>query len=811
MADIQYIVTMDASGALKSIKDLDGAINQAAGTTAKAGGSSGPFGSLFAQFTAGTLVASALQKGMGALKDIIASSITNAIEAEQAENNLKAALEITGRTVEGNIQHYKKFAAEQLKVTTYTDEQVMASQTLLLQLTSLDQKGLDRATKGAMGLASTMGIDLHSATMMVTKAMEGNYGALGRVGIRVSENLTGEQKQTALLDQLEKLYQRSTKETETFGGAMKQLANNWDELKEAGGKAILETEGLGTAIVALNKAMSNFVASGAFTRFLGQLERFPVIRSFSDALKLLTLSLELESAKADHAAKVNAGLGIAIDTVGKTFAKAAPLTKIFGIDFAALVGMFTGAPTKINEVGNKVRELTAAEIKAAKEAADAYKKLGDAAAAVVAKYNPLLGAMMKLKAEQDTLTKAWKAGAMSADAYDKAMAANAKAMKDVGLEAGKSAKAQGEIVKAAQEIINRYNPMHAAMVKAIDDEKKLDAALKAGVITDKAYAKGLESIHKDLDMAAKAAKDAKAPTAAFAASIQDVINHVRPMNAAMLTAIAREKAATTAYKTGNITLKEYIKLLKEITKDLKANDSETAAWVTAAQKWVDKWVLGWAVGISAIEAAMRQSATNKLAILDEEYQARLDLINNSVMNEEEKEAAITALDAEYNMKRRQAEVKAAQAAKITAIAMAIINVAEGVTKALSALPPPFNIALAAITAAAGAIQIALIKSQPIGAAKGAIFKQKALLMSQTTGQEYEVAEGGEAEIVSSPRQLREAIMGKRGKGVGPGQPITLHNHIYIDGKEMKTFITKTIRELSKAELMQIHPRAIRAY
>jgi hypothetical protein len=384
-------------------------------------------------------------------------------------------------------------------------------------------------------------------------------------------------------------------------------------------------------------------------------------------------------------------------------------------------------------------------------------------------------------------------------------------MKDVGLEAGKSAKAQGEIVKAAQEIINRYNPMHAAMVKAIDDEKKLDAALKAGVITDKAYAKGLESIHKDLDMAAKAAKDAKAPTAAFAASIQDVINHVRPMNAAMLTAIAREKAATTAYKTGNITLKEYIKLLKEITKDLKANDSETAAWVTAAQKWVDKWVLGWAVGISAIEAAMRQSATNKLAILDEEYQARLDLINNSVMNEEEKEAAITALDAEYNMKRRQAEVKAAQAAKITAIAMAIINVAEGVTKALSALPPPFNIALAAITAAAGAIQIALIKSQPIGAAKGAIFKQKALLMSQTTGQEYEVAEGGEAEIVSSPRQLREAIMGKRGKGVGPGQPITLHNHIYIDGKEMKTFITKTIRELSKAELMQIHPRAIRAY
>jgi hypothetical protein len=199
--------------------------------------------------------------------------------------------------------------------------------------------------------------------------------------------------------------------------------------------------------------------------------------------------------------------------------------------------------------------------------------------------------------------------------------------------------------------------------------------------------------------------------------------------------------------------------------------------------------------VGAIDAIYQQSATNKMALLDEEYQHELDLINQSKMNDEEKEKAITALEAEYSMKRRAAEVAAAQKAKTIAIAQAIISTAEGVAKAWGQGGAIFGPILAAIVAAAGAVQIALIRSQPIGAAAGAIFKQKALLMSQTTGQEYEVAEGGEAEIVSSPRQLREAIMGRGARG-GSAQTIVEHHHhhIYIDGREMKLFVTKTVRK-----------------
>lgn len=53
---------------------------------------------------------------------------------------------------------------------------------------------------------------------------------------------------------------------------------------------------------------------------------------------------------------------------------------------------------------------------------------------------------------------------------------------------------------------------------------------------------------------------------------------------------------------------------------------------------------------------------------------------------------------------------------------AIINIAEAVTKALAAAPPPFSFVLAAMAAAAGAVQLAIIsESEPPGMAQGGIF------------------------------------------------------------------------------------------
>ena len=803
MPDVRIDVYADTHGAPKNIKDVDDALDKVAGTAGKADGASG---GLWKQFAFGQIAVNALKKAYDALKGVVEDSIKNALGQEKAENDLKAALEITGRTVDGNLKHYLDFAAAQMKVTTYTDDEIEASQALLLQLTRLDQQGVDRATKGAMGLATVMGMDLHGATVMVTKAMEGNFGALGRVGIKVAENLTVEQKQASLLDQLEKLYQRSTKETDTFGGSLKQLKNSWGEVLETTGTAIIKNETLQKAVKDLKEWTDKLASSPDFQLWLntvidGLVKAAELTGKFAMGCRDLMMNVfgatKADKELADAQVKLNAALD-----------RAAAAGHNYRERMDAIRAAAEKLKPKIDEVGTGTHTLTAEEIKAA----EAKKKLAATAQNLLDKYLPLLGAMNKLKEEEKTLTDARNKGAMSASAYSLAMAANAKAQRDVGLEAGKTAKAQGEMVKAAQDIINRYNPMHAAMVKAIDDEKKLNAAFGDGK-NPKAYAKGLENIHKDLDAVADAEKKAKAEAGGFTTSISLIITKLQQMGVNTKSATAAQKALIAMLMMGRISARQYAAVMAELDKQLAASQGATK-WAATTIGKIEQVCAAAQIGISAIEAAMQQSLTNKLAMLDDEYQARLDLINNSVMNEEEKEAAITALDAEYNMKRRQAEVEAAKKAKVIAIAMAIINVAEGVTKALSALPPPFNIALAAITAAAGAIQIALIRSQPIGAAKGAIFKQTALLMSQTTGQEYEVAEGGEAEIVSSPRQLREAIMGRGAGERGNFVNLTFNIHAF-DGADVESSVRRKVvpllQRMMKNELFLVHPRAVRTY
>lgn len=830
MPDVRIDVYADTHGAPKQLGDTAAAL---AGVEKGAGAADGTMGGLWKQFAIGTLAVDALKKAYGLLKGVVEDSIENALGQEKAEAALKSAIEITGRTVEGNLKHYLDFAAAQMKATTYTDDEIEATQALLLQLTKLDQQGVDRATKGAMGLATVMGMDLHGATVMVTKAMEGNFGALGRVGIKVAENLTAEQKQASLLDQLEKLYQRSTKETDTFGGSLKQLKNSWGEALETTGMAIIKNETLQKTVKDLKAWVDKLASSPEFQRWLNDSVSFLIkaaewtgkfaaalkkvydlkFPNFSATAELNAKALKLQAEQAEHAGKVNAGLVVAATAMGKSFSGAAPMLKAFGFDFQGVIDIFTAAPKKIDEVGTHTTALTAAQIKAAKEAAEALKKLSDAAADIVAKYNPLLGAMMKLKAEEDTLTKARNAGAMSAGAYDKAMAANAKAMKDVGLEAGKSAKAQGEMVKAAQEIINRYNPMHAAMVKAIDDEKKLNAAFGGGK-DPKAYAAGLKVVEQELKDADAAAKKAKMSTGSFGAEVASIIIKLKAMGVNTKSATAAQKALIAMLVMGRISLKQYDAALAAINAEL-ANKKDTSTWVENVKSAVAAVCAAMNVYFTYIDGKNEQALQKKLAQLDTEYQAQLKLIEQSMMNEEEKEAAIAALDTKYNAMRHAAEIKAAEQRKKTAIAQAIINTAQGVALAWGQGGFLFGAIMAAIVAAAGAVQIALIRSQPIGAAKGAIFKQKALLMSQATGQEYEVAEGGEAEIVSSPRQLREAIMGTGAMG-GRGNPVNLTFNIHaFDGADVESSVRRKVvpllQRMMKNELFLVHPRAVRTY
>ena len=319
---------------------------------------------------------------------------------------------------------------------------------------------------------------------------------------------------------------------------------------------------------------------------------------------------------------------------------------------------------------------------------------------------------------------------------------------------------QEELAKTAQAILDKYNPIQAAMRKVFNEEAALTKAFHAGAIGEARYRIGMAAAEKELR--------------SFGSTlVTQALPPVRLLPGALYNAVVAANA-----------------LAKAAAPITKSWGNEAKKWVDTHQKTFDQISEITHAAINGIDAAMQQSTNNKMLMLDKEYQKRLDVIKNSKMSEEEKNRAIEGLDAEYSMKRQEVERKAAEQGKLTAIMGAIINTAEGMTKAL-AQGGIFGPILAAVVAAFGAVQIALIRAQPIPLAAGAIFKKPALLTSQG-GREYEVAEAGEAEIVSSPKRLREAIMGKGGGGTE--RPVIIENHIYIDGRELKLFITKTVRE-----------------
>lgn len=128
----------------------------------------------------------------------------------------------------------------------------------------------------------------------------------------------------------------------------------------------------------------------------------------------------------------------------------------------------------------------------------------------------------------------------------------------------------------------------------------------------------------------------------------------------------------------------------------------------------------------------KKDQEDKMSILDEEQEAERKRIENSLMSEEGKNAALIAMEKDFADKKKaiqdDIDDKAAAIAKKQAkrdkamnIMSSIMGTASAVIGALGAKPwSPANFALAAIVGALGAIQTGIIMSTPIPMAKGGL-------------------------------------------------------------------------------------------
>ena len=238
MSDIRFVVTIDDKFSpviQKLTTELGGVVGAADKTKTAGAGLEQEFGRVWQQFAAGAIAANALQKTIGGVAGFFKSAFEGAVAEEASQRRLTAALELTGRARGGTAQRMLDFAQSQAKVTNYTHEEIEASETLLAQLTDLDEKGILQMMRGVLGLSAVLGPEeggLRGATMMVTKAMEGNMTALRRSGIIIDDTLPKEEQMIELKRRLIELYPRATAEVDMMAGKVKSLGKAWGEFKE---------------------------------------------------------------------------------------------------------------------------------------------------------------------------------------------------------------------------------------------------------------------------------------------------------------------------------------------------------------------------------------------------------------------------------------------------------------------------------------------------------------------------------------------------------------------------------------------------
>jgi len=666
MSDIKLRVMLEGTAEFEAAaKRLDDEVRKLGKGAGAAGAESKSFGqqltgNLIPAFTAATLAADVIRGGFRGIKNALSETIGAAIAQEDADSALRASLELTGRTVAGNYEHYKKFAEAQQLVTKFADDEVQAAQNLLLQMTRLDQQGIDRATKGAMGLASVFKMDLQAAASLVQKAMEGNFGALGRYGIRVKETGALEEKRADLLRQLDGLYGRATAATGTFSGKVGLLKNAWGEAQEEIGKAVTQNKGVQDLLQTVMNTLREFT---------------PEIKEYVSGIAgFLSGIASVTKATLEAIDDVRTAVGGMRSDVSEADAAWDNLSKKLG-GFSGIVTAVGGQIKRIGQYSKESRD----------EAASLGEKLW-------ASFNEV--------GERATLA-AIAAGKFGKDAQ--------AAFKVVGGEGLKLAESLG-VVKGKVNEVGDANKNLAVSYKL------LDTAMDA--INWGRHRGLLELVNKQLYETTTVIEGQLPVVAGYSRAVDDAAEHVALLG------------------------KELKKLVKDVVEAMSG--AEKAQIVLA--------------GINDIVA---QGQRNREIGLDNEYKKRLAIIEATIKDEDAKQKAIMALEAEFELKKSSARRKWATAEKAAAISQAYINASLAATKVLGQTGL-FGIPLVPLIWGLCLAQIALIAAQPIPLAGGALFKKRTLLPAQ-----YEVAEAGSAEIVSPVPMMRRIVreeMGGRGAG-----------------------------------------------
>lgn len=242
-----------------------------------------------------------LVNGFKALQAPLQELINYSNQQEEADRALASALQQVNQYTDENYKKLKDQASAIQSVTTVGDEQVQMLQTLGLNMgLSLDK--INEATKGAIGLSTAFkeaGLDQATAMKGLALAYQGDFTMLQRYipALRTTKDLS--EKMAIVQKIMTDGFQQAQDITKTSSGRMKQFSNIVGDFKEKLGdlvkKALIPFLNIGEKIFTflnkLNGATIQF-SSVAIGLSVALFKIVPAIKSISSATKILGISIK---------------------------------------------------------------------------------------------------------------------------------------------------------------------------------------------------------------------------------------------------------------------------------------------------------------------------------------------------------------------------------------------------------------------------------------------------------------------------------------------------------------------------------------
>lgn len=281
LATLNVVLNGDISGFMKSLKDAETQSKRSSSVISTA---------LSAIGTAAKVAGAVAVAGIGAVAAGLTVAVKEAADAEKNLAQLDAVLKSTGGAAGVTRDSVLQLAGALQKTTTFSDDEIIAADNLLLTFTQIGKDVFPEATRAVLDMSVALGQDAKSSALQLGKALNDpikGVTALRKVGVSFTEAQMKQIKAMAAAGDVAGAQTLILKELQKeFGGsaeaAGKTLSGSLTILKNAG-LDILET--IGTALVpvltqlaqGLRDALDNPAVQAGIQAIMDSLNQFVTV------------------------------------------------------------------------------------------------------------------------------------------------------------------------------------------------------------------------------------------------------------------------------------------------------------------------------------------------------------------------------------------------------------------------------------------------------------------------------------------------------------------------------------------------------